>query len=178
MHLGYLAAGWGRDTSNPTPFFVLMLTCIAFAVVLKKRWLAMYIVFALVACVTLTGAVMEYRRSVEFKAHYRENGTKHNASVILAEVSRRAGTGEGIPTDVEALCRGKGIRSIDGWLHVFRLTQRTRNGTAYFTLTSAGPDWKFGTEDDISSSRTIQIPPKDKPVRAVAPNAGSRKARP
>ncbi len=158
VHLGYLAAGWGKDTSSPAPFLALMVGCLALAL-LMKRWVVVSGIFLLLACVSLTGLVLQQKHRADFRAHYRENGTRYNAELVLAELSRRAAAGDRKPVDdLAKQVPQLDIRLIDGWTLPWRLRHRATSDSIVYTLTSRGPDFKFDTADDMVFSRTVYWP--------------------
>ncbi len=153
MHLGYTAAGW-QNTGAPV-FFVFALGCAVAAAMARKsvRSLAVFLVLTLVF---LGGALWDYHRGEVRATRSRIMITEHQAKNCLEGTAQHA-DGRVLSTAELGKLEHSPTRLKDYWRHPFNFTQRKTATSTYYTLTSAGPDCKFDTGDDITVTKTVSV---------------------
>jgi len=156
LHLGYVAAT-AYDTSwvNPNIFFAVTICSFVFFLAYHKHRVLSGIGFAISAgCVItiLTLLILTASARGPYRYGIPPRATESHISEILSEIERHAGDKQtpGTLTEMQHAWTFRAANVLeDGWRRPFRLKKIVTKQQTTFTLTSAGPDGKFDTADDI-----------------------------
>ncbi len=167
MHLGYTAA------ATKVEYFVdpiwsaaaFVVTLLLIAALTMRRSVKWGVIILCVAVVTACWAgANRYSQTRKWESWSRE-WTQNTTAQILTDIQMRRDDGKGIPgTMAEYKKECGGWPAVDAWQHPWRVTQHKRVDGVSVTVTSAGPDGRFDTADDISNTRTIPLPADRKPA--------------
>ncbi|MHB9132583.1 MAG: hypothetical protein ACYDBB_16055 [Armatimonadota bacterium] len=167
LHLGYLSATTSNQHNSlksVVPFFSVFTLLVITYLIIRKAPLWCILVTAIFAGTILT--VMTTVSWVQASPHlraanqhpqpvrylYPDKVTDMRMAAISLMVAEAIHNGQSIPTDTNELPKTwkyEHKQNEDGWFHAFRIAKGKKVGELYI-ISSAGPDGRFGTLDDIT----------------------------
>ncbi|OHB82084.1 MAG: hypothetical protein A2Z38_03190 [Planctomycetes bacterium RBG_19FT_COMBO_48_8] len=120
-------------------------------IILRKdnpTWLAMGLLFVIAGIALI---LLSYKYGERTYDH-PEMMTKSRISRLYNFIEMHLELGEQIPENLNSMSKQWQLSKSDirdAWSNLMQLRTETENGTTQYTITSAGKDSTFGTEDDI-----------------------------
>ncbi len=172
VHLGYTSAILLAPRFDPFFLPALCVVVLWSAVVAirgfrKSRMVASsYILLAVTAFGLAAIAQSSYAHRTDKE---RQEWTQGNVRRLSGKLESFPSQGQSLPTTLKDFKKFRSGDMVDGWRRPLRMTQVETSKGTLVTVTSKGRDGRFDTTDDISSSRTIQVPPNAKPPGPYVP---------